>query len=77
VSGAITVLERGRPIAFTFEAMLDYHGGGSRGGVAHAYKVLERALPLLSPEAPPERRELVVTTRSGTWTSSRGRWPTA
>ena len=31
--------------------MLRYHGPGSPGGVAHAYKVLERALPLLAPGA--------------------------
>jgi hypothetical protein len=30
--------------------------------VAHAFKVLGRALPLLSPEGPPERRELTIRT---------------
>ena len=45
--------------------MLRYHGPGSPGGVAHAFKVLERALPLLAPGAPPERRELVVRTAFG------------
>jgi hypothetical protein len=65
VSGTITVLDRGRPIAFSFEAMLDYHGGGSPGGVAHAFKVLERALALLDPDGPPERREIVVDTAFG------------
>jgi hypothetical protein len=65
VSGAITVLERGRRIDFTFAAMMDFHGGGSPGGVAHAYKVLERALPLLSPDEPPERHELSIETAFG------------
>ena len=65
MSGTITVLDRGRPIAFSFEAMLDYHGGGSPGGVAHAFKVLERALALLEPDSPAERRELVVDTAFG------------
>jgi hypothetical protein len=41
-----------------------YHGPGSPGGVAHAFKVLERALPLLS-EQPPERREVEVRTAFG------------
>jgi hypothetical protein len=47
---------------FTFEELLEYHGGDSPGGVAHAFKVLERALPLLDPDAPCERREVVVAT---------------
>ena len=45
--------------------MLRYHGPGSPGGVAHAFKVLERALPLLAPGALPERREIVVRTAFG------------
>lgn len=39
-----------------------YHGPASPGGVAHAFKVLERALPLLDREAPCERREIAVET---------------
>lgn len=39
-----------------------YHGGGSPGGVAQAFKVLERALPLLSPDEPPQRREISIRT---------------
>jgi len=42
-----------------------YHGPGSPGGVAHAFKVLERALPLLGPEGCCERREIVVETAFG------------
>jgi hypothetical protein len=42
--------------------MLRYHGGGSPAGVAMAFQVLARALPLLAPEAPLERRELAITT---------------
>ena len=61
----IEVLDRGRPIAFTFEAIMDYHGGGSPGGVAHAFKVMERAWPVLDPQAPPERREIHVETAFG------------
>ena len=53
------------PASFTFEDMLRYHGPGSPGGVAHAYKVLERALPLLAPDAPAERREIIVRTAFG------------
>jgi hypothetical protein len=45
--------------------MLAQHGGGSPGGVAHAFKVLERALPLLDTAGPPERREIVIETAFG------------
>jgi hypothetical protein len=61
----LNLLDAGAPASFTFEDMLRYHGRGSPGGVAHAYKVLERALPLLSPDGPPERREIVVRTAFG------------
>jgi hypothetical protein len=65
LAAAIEVIERGRPIAFSFDDMLRYHGGGSPGGVAHAFKVFERALPLLDPDGPCERREIVVETAFG------------
>ncbi len=42
-----------------------YHGPASPGGVAHAFKVLERALPLLGPEGFCERREITVQTAFG------------
>jgi hypothetical protein len=61
----LNLVDAGTPASFTFEDMLRYHGRGSPGGVAHAFKVLERALPLLAPDAPPERRELVVRTAFG------------
>ncbi len=44
---------------------MSYHGPASPGGVAHAFKVLERALPLLEPVSPPERREITVRTAFG------------
>ena len=44
---------------------MKYHGPSSPGGAAHAFKVLERALPLLDPDAPCERREIVVETAFG------------
>ena len=61
----LNLVDAGVPASFTFEDLLRYHGPGSPGGVAHAFKVLERALPLLAPDAPPERRELVVRTAFG------------
>ena len=62
---ALSLLDQERPVAFTFEDMLRYHGPGSPGGVAHAFKVLERALPLLAADGPPERREIRVRTAFG------------
>ncbi len=59
---AIAVLDEGRVLTFSFGDLMKYHGGGSPGGVAQAYKVLQRALPLLSPEGPPERREIRLHT---------------
>jgi hypothetical protein len=61
----IAVVEGGRRLAFCFDDLLAYHGGGSPGGVAHAFKVLERALPLLDPDAPCERREIFIETAFG------------
>lgn len=61
----IEVQERGRTIAFSFDDMLKYHGPGSPGGVATAFKLLQRAFALLSPDGPPPRREIAVRTSFG------------
>jgi hypothetical protein len=65
MSNAIVVSDQGETIGFSFADMMRYHGPGSPGGVAHAFKVLERALPLLAPEGIPERREISVRTAFG------------
>ena len=59
----LVVLDRGARLEFGFDDLMRYHGPGSPGGVAHAYKVLELALPLLGD--PPERREIDVATAFG------------
>jgi hypothetical protein len=61
----IVVLDNGREISFSFAEMLDFHGGGSPGGVAHAFKVLERSLPLLGGRRPVERRAVTIETAFG------------
>jgi hypothetical protein len=58
----IEVLDHGQRIAFSLEDLMKYHGPGSPGGVAQAFKVLERALPLLEPDGLCERREIEVET---------------
>ena len=61
----IVVFDNLHEVAFSFEDMLNYHGGGSPGGVAHAFKVLERGLPLLDDAGGVERREIVIETAFG------------
>ena len=65
MAAELVVLERGVPLGFSFRDLMSYHGPGSPGGVAHGFKVMERALPLLEPGGPPERREIEVATAFG------------
>lgn len=58
----VTVLENGQPITFTFADLLKYHGFGYPGGVAHAFKVMQRGFPLLDEGKPLERAELSMHT---------------
>jgi len=58
----IIVLDQGHPLSFSCEAMMDYHGPAAPGGVAFGHQLMARAFPLLSPEAPPERRDITVQT---------------
>jgi hypothetical protein len=63
---AIEVVEKGRVLRFSFGDLLLFHGPGSPGGVAHAFKVMERAFPLLAGDhGPLERREIMVSTAFG------------
>jgi hypothetical protein len=62
VAETIRVQERGRVIDFTFDDLMRYHGPGSPGGVANAFKVLQRAFAVLSPDEPPQRRSVVIRT---------------
>jgi hypothetical protein len=54
------VLDQGESIAISFDDLLRYHGRSSIAGVAHAFKAMERAFPLLSPGEPPERYDITV-----------------
>jgi hypothetical protein len=64
-SDRIVVRDGGRELSFSFAEMLNYHGGGSPGGVAHGFKVLERSLPLLDRTGLVERRAIVIETAFG------------
>jgi len=65
MTDVLAVLDRGRRLEFGFEDLMRYHGPSSPGGVAHAFKVMERAFPMLEDGAPPERRDITVRTAFG------------
>lgn len=56
----LEVLDQGESISISFDDLLKYHGRSSIAGVAHAFKAMERAFPLLSPDGPPERYDITV-----------------
>lgn len=58
---SITVHEAGRPLTFSFDDLLRYHGGGFPGGVVHGLKAMQAAFAHLGSE-PPERREITLLT---------------
>lgn len=58
----LTVAENGKLLRYSLADLMLFHGFGFPGGVAHGFKVMQRALPLLSPDAPPERREISIRT---------------
>ena len=59
---SLAVTEAGRTITYTFDDVMRYHGVHSPAGVAIAFKVMARALPLLHPAAPAPRRSVHVRT---------------
>ncbi|HEV7754083.1 MAG TPA: hypothetical protein VGO71_21205 [Baekduia sp.] len=65
MADTVEVADRGRPIAFSFDDILKYHGRGSPGGAALGFKALQRGLPLLNPDGPCERRVILVETAFG------------
>jgi len=64
-SEEIVLRDGARILRFSYADMLRYHGGGSPGGVAHAFKVLERALPLLDVAGTLQRRQIEIETAFG------------
>ncbi|MDQ4096609.1 MAG: hypothetical protein M3144_01900 [Actinomycetota bacterium] len=56
----LVVLDQGAAIAISFDDLVKYHGRSSIAGLAHAFKAMERAFPLLSPGQPPERYDITV-----------------
>jgi hypothetical protein len=58
----LVVVDQGHPLRFSVDELLRYHGPLAPGGVAHGYTAMARAFALLSPDAPPERREIHLAT---------------
>lgn len=58
----IMVLEDGKRLTFTFDAINTYHGRGFPGGVTHALKAMQAAFPLLADGEELERREISILT---------------
>lgn len=56
------VREDGQDLFYSYADLMAFHGFGFPGGVAHGFKVLERALPLLAGGEAPERREIAIRT---------------
>jgi hypothetical protein len=58
----LTVSDHGERVAIAFDDILKYHGRHSIGGVAHGFKVMERAFDVLAPEQPLDRYEVTIET---------------
>src|ERR1700761_2362872 len=58
----ILVQELGQLLEFSYTDMLCYAGPYSPAGVAIAFKVMQRAFAVLSPNHPPQRRSVVIRT---------------
>ncbi len=65
MTDTIVVQERGQRITFTFDDVMRYHGVHSPGGVAVAFKAMQRAFPLVSPTSRPAANIVVRTAFRG------------
>jgi hypothetical protein len=61
----VTICDNGVDLDFSFDDMLRYHGPGFPGGVAHAFKVMQRGLTELAKTGPVSRRDICVDTSFG------------
>lgn len=59
-SEVLTVLDRGDPLEVSFRNARTYHGYRSIAGIAHGFKAMQRAWPLLAGGQPPERYEVRI-----------------
>ena len=64
-SPLLEVRDHGDLLRFSFDDLVKYSGRSSIGGVAHGFKVLERALPLLGGGAAPDRVDITIESAFG------------
>ena len=64
-SPRLEVIDHGDLLRFTFDDLVKYSGRSSIGGVAHGFKVMERALPLLAGGAAPDRVDITIESAFG------------
>ena len=58
----LTVVDAGSALTFHIQDAFNYHGYDAVGGVVLGFRLLQRAIVILSPDAPPERREFTLFT---------------
>ena len=58
----LTVLDSGNALTFHIQDAFNYHGYDAVGGVVLGFRLLQKAIAILSPDAPPERREFTLFT---------------
>jgi len=58
----LIVNENGRSLEYAYADLVKYHGYGYLGGVALAFKAMQRVLPILADGLPPERNEIAQDT---------------
>lgn len=61
-NAVIAVLEDGQTLTFAHTDLTRFHGFSFPGGVAHAFKVMQRAFPALGKGELLERREIRIST---------------
>ena len=61
----LEVRDHGDLLRFSFDDVVKYAGRSSIGGVAHGYKVMERALPLLDGGTAPDREDVSIESAFG------------
>ena len=61
----LEVLDHGDVLRISFDDVVRYSGRSSIGGVAHGFKVMERAFPLLNGGSAPDREDISIESAFG------------
>ncbi len=60
MNNGVKIRDRSDVMVFSFEDLVKYHGRQNIGGVALGFKVLQFALPTLSPNEVPQREKIEI-----------------